>query len=219
MISFAEKLTFWNIANLFFGAIFSFFLMVMISCAIFSKILSKYNKNQQIREISKKAYVDFYQKKSNMKDRIISSIVYEIKEISQQSFPDKKFPLYELSINEILNGVMIVQKKLKRFIDYPLCKDIKNVHVATLLSFEENVARPVINIYNNKTFKVFYRSYRTVKAAFNIINPVFYMKKILYLTVFKKGKKDIILICLDFIGNCCYEIYNNDKELTESRVY
>lgn len=213
MINFAEKLTFWNIANLFFGAVFAFFLMVMLSCALFSKILSKYNKNHQIREISKKAYVDFYQKKNNMKDKIISSLIYEIKEISQQSFPDKKYPLYELSINEILGGILIVQRKLKRFIDHPLCKDIKNVHIATLLSFEENVAQPIMNFYNHKTFQLLYRSYKMAKSAFNIVNPIFYMKKILYLTVFKKGKKDIIIICLDFVGNCCYEIYNNEKNL------
>ena len=31
-------------------------------------------------------------------------------------------------------------------------------------------------------------------------------------TIFKKGKKDIVLICLDFIGNCTYEIYTIDKD-------
>lgn len=211
LISFAGKITFFNIVNIIFGAIFGFFLMVMIFSAITSKVLSKYNKDNHIREISKKAYADFYLKGSKMKDKIISSLIYEIKEVSQQAHPDKKYPLYELSINEILGGIAIIQRKLKRVVNHPLCKDIKNMHVSTILSIEENIAKPVLKVYNNKTFKVLYKSYRATRIVLNVVNPIFYIKKIMYLTIFKKGKKDMIIICLDFIGNCCFEIYNAEK--------
>ena len=218
MYNYFLSVTFFNIFNLIFGIMFGFFFMVMITSAILSKVLSKYNKDSKIREISKKAYTDFYAKKDTMKDRILGSFLYELKEVSQMSYPDKKYPLYELSINELVDGVMILQKKLKRFISHPLCRDIKKLHISTILSIEENIAKPVMAVYNNKVFKFFYKAFKITRTILNIVNPIFYIKKILSFTVFKRGKKDVVLIGLDFIGNCCYEVYNPVKDKNSVNV-
>lgn len=204
-------LTFFNVINLLFGILFGFILMAMIASAILAHVLSKYNKDDKIREISKRAYNDFYLKQEHMKDKIISSLVYEINEVSSQCYPDKKFPLYELSINEILGGIMILHGKLNKFINHPLCNNLKNVHVSTILSIEENIAKPVMTIYNKKIVRFLYKSYKIFRTITNFVNPIFYIKKIMSKTIFKKGKKDIVLICLDFIGNCTYEIYTIEK--------
>lgn len=217
MINLIFGLTFFNILNLIFGIIFGFLFMVMITCAILSKVLSKYNKDSNIREVSKRAYADFYLKKDGMKDKIVSAILYEIKEVSQQCYPDKKYPFYELSINEIIGGLLILQGKLKRFVNHPLCKDLKNVHIATILSLESNI-KPVMNMYHKKPVKLLYKSFKLARMVFNVINPIFYIKKIMSWTVFRKGQKDIVIICLDFIGNCCYEIYTIEKNNTTSTL-
>ena len=44
----------------------------------------------------------------------------------------------------------------------------------------------------------------------NFINPLYYIKLIVRKTLFKQGKKDVILIGLDFIGNTVYEIYEKE---------
>lgn len=212
---YSEKLSILNIANIFFGAFFGFFVMVMVSCAIISLILKRFNQNEEIRRISKKAYTDFYLIKNTMKDKMISSMIFEIKEVSKLVYPNKKYPLYELSINDILSGLMILSKSLKKVVDHPLFKDLKNVHIATFISFEENYAKPIYKLYNHKVFKTFYKSYKTVRMVLNLINPIFYIKKIIYLSAFKQGKKDLILIGLDFVGNCFYEIYQNNEEKLE----
>ena len=32
----------------------------------------------------------------------------------------------------------------------------------------------------------------------------------------KRGKKDLLIIALDFIGNTTYEVYNREKDLQKS---
>ena len=104
MISLTSQFTFTNALNIILGAIIGFLLMAMISCAILSIVLSKSNKNSKIRSISKKAYTDFFLGKKGMKDKILSSVIYEVKEVSRLCYPSKKNPMYELSINDMLNG-------------------------------------------------------------------------------------------------------------------
>ena len=91
-----------------------------------------------------------------MKDKLTSSIIYEIQEVSRLCYPSKKNPMYELSINDMLYGLLIIQKKLKRFVNHPLCKDIKDIHISKILSLEDIFKKP-ISIITNKKFKIAYK--------------------------------------------------------------
>ena len=210
MISLTSQFTFTNALNIILGAIIGFLLMAMISCAILSLVLSKSNKNKKIRTISKKSYTDFFLGKKDMKDKLTSSIIYEIQEVSRLCYPSKKNPMYELSINDMLYGLLIIQKKLKRFVNHPLCKDIKDIHISKILSLEDIFKKP-ISIITNKKFKIAYKIFNILKGIINLFNPIFYIRKIMQFTILKQGKKDILLICLDFVGNSTYEIYNNSN--------
>lgn len=213
MINIYLSLSLLNIFNFVFGIIFGFILMIMIACGIFSKVISKYNKSKQIRNISKDAYLNYYKKQQKMNDKIIKSLIYEITEISKLKYPDKKYPYFELSINDIMNGLLLIQRKLKRVVSNPLFKDIKYLHISKVLELEENLAKPVYKISKNKFVKILYEIFIVIKSIFNIINPIFYMKVIIKHTLFKKGKKDLIIVCLDFVGNTTYEIYDNKNNL------
>ena len=105
-----------NITNLIIGITFGFFVMIILSCAIISKKMKKYNENDNIRNISISAYEDFYLKKYSMKDKIISSIIYEVKTVSKEIHPDKKHPLYELSINYVMKMIVLYYKFITLFL-------------------------------------------------------------------------------------------------------
>ena len=213
MLSLSLNIELSNILNLLFGVILGFFIMVILACAILSNKLKKQNKSKEIRNISNKAYYTYFNTDKSAKDKIISSLLYEVKEVSTLSYPDKENPIYELSINDIIFGLKTIQKKLKKIISYPLFKDIKNVHIATLLSLEEKIARPVIKANKNKFIKFIKFCMKVITSLINLINPIFYIRKIMNLIMIKRGKKDLILISLDFIGNTTYEIYNKEKDL------
>ena len=212
MYNLAEKLSISNIFNLGFGVFLGFFLMVVISIVIISLYVKKNNKNEEIRQISKRTYTNFYLKENNMKDKITSSLIYEVKEVSKLVYPDKKHPLFELSINEILNGINLVQHKLNRIVKHPLFKEIKNVHISSLLNLE-TIAKPALLVSKNKFFKLGKTIFNIFKTILNLFNPLFYIKKLLNVVLSKKGKKEIGIITLDFIGNTIYDIYKGENNL------
>lgn len=216
MLNLSLNIQLSNVLNLLLGVVLGFFIMVILACAILSKTLKKHNKVEQIREISNRSYNEHFMSSNNAKDTIISSLSYEIKEVSILCHPDKNHPYYELSINDILFAITHVQKKLKKFISHPLCKDIKKIHLTTLLTLEDKVYKPVKKVSNNKFIKVLSYAWKVISSIINLVNPVFYMRKIMNYVLIKRGKKDLIIIALDFIGNTTYEIYNREKDLQKT---
>lgn len=208
-------ISFGNIMNLILGITLGFFVMIILTCAIISKKFTKKNENIEIRKISNISYNDYYLKNVKMNDKLISSLLFEVKEVSKLIYEDKKYPLYELSINDLINALTIIQKRLKSITSHPLCQDLKHVHIATILSVEENITRPLLILYNNKITKVFLLANKLIRIVLNIFNPIYYIKRIITYFTMKRGKKDLILIVLDYIGNTTYEIYNHSKEKGE----
>lgn len=202
-----------NIVNLILGMMLGFMIMLAIFCAIISKFLSKQNKNNKIRNISKNAYYNFFNQSKNTKDAIFNSLYYEVKEVSSLVYEDKENAIYELSINDIIKAFKILQRKIVKIVDHPLCNDIKHINISKLIYLEENIAKPVIIFYKNKFTKFFYKAYKIIKSILNIFNPIFYMRIILNKLLIKKGKKEVMLIAFDFIGNTVYETYSNENNL------
>ena len=194
MMILTSQLSMSNIINLLMGIIFGFFLMVIISCAFITKKLSKNNKNEDIREISSRKYTTHFSlnKKEKINDKISNSVIYEVKEVSKIVYASKL--------------------KLKKIFENPLCKDIKKIHISSIINLKEKIYNPAIKIYNN-FFKAFNKILSIFWLLLNIINPLFYIKKFMKLFFIKKGKKDAAIICLDAIGNCCYDIYNRESNL------
>lgn len=216
MISLSLNIQLSNILNLLLGVVLGFFFMVILACAIFSKTLKKRNKSEKIREISKRAYTENFLAKSSVKDKIIHSIYYEIKEVSTLCYPDKQHPVYEISINDLFFAITHIQNKLKKLISNPLFKDIKNIHITTLVNFEDKIYKPVRKVNNNKFVQGLKFAWKIIFSFINLVNPVYYMRIILNYFLSKRGKKDLFIIALDFIGNTTYEIYNREKDLQKS---
>lgn len=206
-------ITFGNIINLLLGILLGFMIMLAVFCGVISRLLSKQNKNDKIRNISKNAYYNYFDKNDNTKDAILNSLIYQVKEVSSLVYPNDENAIYELSINDIIKALKIVQKKTQKIVDHPLCQDIKYIHISKLIYLEENIAKPIINISKIKIIRMFHKAVNIVRKMLNIFNPIFYMRMIINKMLIKKGKKEVILITYDFIGNTIYEIYNNENNL------
>lgn len=206
-------ITFGNIINLLLGILLGFMIMLAIFCGVISRFLSRQNKNDKIRNISKNAYYNYFTNNKNTKDAILNSLIYQVKEVSSLVYPNDENAIYELSINDIIKAFKILQRKIVKIVDHPLCNDIKHINISKLIYLEENIAKPVIIFYKNKFTKFFYKVYKIIKSILNIFNPIFYMRIILNKLLIKKGKKEVMLIAFDFIGNTVYETYSNENNL------
>jgi len=209
-ITLFENMTFGNVVNILFGILFGAIISAVVFTGIYAKkVQSKYS-NPEIRKISVNAYNNDYVKAKKMKDKVVGALKTEIEDVAKLSYPHKKYPLYELSVNDVINGILIIQKKLKTVVSNPLFKDIKYMHISSLLSLEE-IAKPITKIVNNKFIKFCMKVWNYIKPVVNILNPVWWIKFIISKTVFKQGKKDVIILAFDFVGNTTYEIYNDEK--------
>ena len=212
MISFTS-ITFFNIFNLILGIILGFLIMLAIFSVFISRFLAKQNKNNDIRNISKKTFYTYLNSNSKIKEKIFKSLLFETKEVVNLIHPDNENAIYELSINDVIKTLRLLEKKIRTIIEHPLCNDIKHVSIAKLIYLEQTIAKPVIILYKNKFVKVFYKAIMIGKNILNIFNPIFYMRLILNKILIKKGRKEILLITLDFVGNTVFEIYNNENNL------
>ena len=212
MISFTS-VTFFNIFNLILGIILGFMIMLAIFSVFISRFLSKQNQNDEIRNISKKAYFTYLNSNSKIKDQIFKSLLYETKEVVNLIHPNNEQAIYELSINDIIKTLRLLERKITTIINHPLCKDIKHISIAKLIYLEQTFAKPVIVLYKNKFVKLFYKAIIIGKNILNVFNPIFYMRLILNKILIKKGRKEVLLISLDFVGNTVFEIYTNESNL------
>ena len=203
MISFTS-ITFFNIFNLILGIILGFLIMLAIFSVFISRFLAKQNKNNDIRNISKKTFYTYLNSNSKIKEKIFKSLLFETKEVVNLIHPDNENAIYELSINDVIKTLRLLEKKIRTIIEHPLCNDIKHVSIAKLIYLEQTIAKPVIILYKNKFVKVFYKAIMIGKNILNIFNPIFYMRLILNKILIKKGRKEILLINLDFVGNTVF---------------
>ena len=209
--------SFSNGLSIFLGIAFGFSLMVMIMALVVSNKFKKLNKNENVREISRDAYEKYYHNKDKMKEKLTNSLFYIFKQNEIVASNNKNNPIYELSINEIIDGLKIISKRLEKIVYHPLFKEFKNIHITTILSLER-ISKPALKIYNHKITKVFIYIYKVLWFIINLINPVYYLKIILKKTIFKQGKDEIVIICFDYVGNIAYEIYQPKKIYKESEL-
>lgn len=212
MFNLAYEFKISNITTLIFGVIAGFFMMIAISCAIYSKIMHKKNKNEHIRSISKKAYGLFKDSDKSLQLKLKDSLFYEIKEVIKLVYPDKENAIFELSINDIIFGIKKINIKLKNIVNHPLCNDIKTIHISFLFNVNNKLISPFKKVSNSKLTKFAKIVYKTVWHFINLINPVFYMKLIMNKIIAKTSHKDLFIIGLDIIGNTCYDIYSVAKK-------
>ena len=81
--------------------------------------------------------------------------------------------LLEISINDLFFAISTVQKKLKKLVSHPLFKDLKNIHITTLVNFEDKIYKPVRKVSNNKFVSVIMFAWKIIFSIINLVNPVF----------------------------------------------
>lgn len=217
MLSLSYKLEFGNITTMLWGLLTGFFIMVVISCAIIAAKLNKKSKNPKIREISKKAYGNYKASKAKLQNKLISALYYEVSEAIKLVHPDNNNAFFELSINEIIDGIKSVNTTLKKIINHPLCKDIKKIHILFIFDVNNKVITPVKKIISKNVTKAFILLSDIFWRIVNLVNPVYYMRKFLLKIISKKGRKDLFIISFDIIGNACYDIYYKANFVDKSK--
>lgn len=100
-------------------------------------------------------------------------------EISRYYFPESKYPLYELSIQELLDLSKYIIQRINNIMDGKVIRRFKNYRVASIM--EALNARKKIN--NSKLMQVtrklkLQQVYSASRAVLNYANPIYWFRKL-----------------------------------------
>ena len=150
--------------------------------------------------------------------KLTFDLSYElIEEISHYFFPESKYPMLELSINEFLMLNHYVTDRIDALLNKPLLKNTKNVRVTRFVQMYDKKK----SIDRNKVVKSL-KKYKVDKVAkygsmaLNAVNPVYWFRKAVIKTSMDAMTKKISVVVIGIVGEETVKVYSKklfDKEV------
>ncbi len=243
--SFFEKLsralTFQTLFVLLTGVILGF---VICSTIYGVLILSSLNNKKRVRldkelnidadEVKIKNEIEIIKKKFvqqtdglAVKERFEAlgpSLMDTINIVASSYYPHSKYPLYELSISELILFLRYLSYRIEGIFDTPILRPFKNMTISQIIKIidtqkkisENKVVKKINNPVTNKFKKV-------MLGILNYANPVYWVKKLVMGTAINIATKKICLIVIDIVGdetNKTYSkaIFNKERNLYSEEI-
>ena len=142
--------------------------------------------------------------------KLTFELSYElIEEISKYFFPESKYPMLELSVNELLNLNHYITNRLDDILDKPILKNTKNLQITKIMSMYDKKRA----IEQNKLIKAAkkYKVGKIVKygaAAINVVNPVYWFRKLVINTSVDVMTRKVCLVVIGIVGEETTKVYS-----------
>ena len=142
--------------------------------------------------------------------KLTFELSYElIEEISKYFFPESKYPMLELSVNELLNLNHYITNRLDDILDKPILKNTKNLQITKIMSMYDKKKA----IEQNKLIKAAkkYKVGKIVKygaAAINVVNPVYWFRKLVINTSVDVMTRKVCLVVIGIVGEETTKVYS-----------
>lgn len=149
--------------------------------------------------------------------RLSFEVSYElIEEISRYFFPNSKYPMYELSVNELLELNHYITDRIDEILEVPVLKNAKKAKIIT-----------IVNLYEKKKAIQDSRVARTAKKlklgkvaryggmALNAVNPVYWFRKLVLSTSIDAMTRKLCVAIIGVVGEETAKVYSKklfDKE-------
>ena len=155
-----------------------------------------------------------FKRKKKLGNQTIAKLTFEmsyelVEEISSYFFPDSKYPMLELSVNEILSLNHYITDRLDKILDKPILKNTKNLQITKIVRMYEKKKA----IDQNRLVKAAkkYKVAKVVKyggAIVNAVNPVYWFRKLVVNTSIDVVTKKVCLVIIGIVGEETTNIYS-----------
>ena len=145
-------------------------------------------------------------------------------EVARYYFPKSKYPIYELSIQEMLDLSNYITNRLEELVNGKLFKIFKNYRVVTII----NILNTRKKINNSKLMKLtrklkFQQIYSGARAVINLANPIYWFRKLAIKPTTVVVTKEICKYIINIFGEETNKIYSkvifksedNEEEIEE----
>ena len=136
--------------------------------------------------------------------------------ISTRYYPNSKYPMLELSIDETILLFGYIQKRLDEILDKRILRLFKRAKISTIYDISVKSSR----IVKSKTYEVsksVTKGVNTAKKALNVLNPAWWFRKTIIDTAIAKIMDKLYLVLIAIVGEETYKIYSkkflNDESL------
>ncbi|MCF7924894.1 MAG: hypothetical protein K9L64_07320 [Candidatus Izimaplasma sp.] len=149
--------------------------------------------------------------------RVSFDLSYELmEEIASHYFPEAKYPMYEITVEELLELNRYITKRIEEMVNGKFLKHFKNFRISSLINLLH--MKKVIDdsklMRLNRKFKLskFYNMGRTVV---NYANPVFWFRRLAIKPTTEVATKEICKYIIAVVGEETNNIYS--KSFAEHR--
>lgn len=148
---------------------------------------------------------------------LVSSLVKNIASIYS---PDARFPLYEVTIDEFLDLMKYLSKRISEILDYNDITYIRKINLNTIIS----VKNLSFDIKNSRVVQISKKYHINnilsgFKLLINIVNPLYWVRKFVVNRSFDIVEKRICASVIRIVGGEAFNIYSKnivkDVELIE----
>ena len=231
----------WFVDNFInFGSLFSFLFGVYFGAVIFVlyylfTVLNSLNKKRylvnvqeydvdgkEIELIVKQAQEDFKNKELRGEAGNIGHCINLVKQmvvdIATKFFPESKYPLLEISIDECLILTGYITKRLEELLDHRGIRMLRKIKISTIVGWT-NVKKTVDDTAIMQTTKKYKlkQKFQAVMGAINIVNPVYWFKRIVVNKSMDLVIRKICIVVIGIVGEETYKIYS--KRVFNEEMY
>lgn len=224
IISIIENINFSSVLTLITGIIIGFVLCAVIYICL---VLSAFKKegvvqdttvinvdNEVIMKLiqsSKNEYIeDSANLSTNSKLNLVKEISFRlINDIAKVYYPDSNYPIYELNIDELIVLCHYITDRINSIFKGPILSHMKRLKVSQvvkIIDFKKKIDENKLVKAANKA-KV-PKILSGLSKVINIINPVYWVQKLMIETTMSIATKKISLLIIDVIGEETTKVYS-----------
>jgi len=132
-----------------------------------------------------------------------------VEEIASYFFPESKYPMLELSVNELLNLTHYITDRIDELLDKPVIKNTKNMQVTKIMQMydkkkqveESKIVKAAKKMKLPKVLKY-------GGAVVNAVNPVYWFRKVVITTSLNAMTRKICLVVIGIVGEETTKVYS-----------
>jgi len=137
-----------------------------------------------------------------------------VQEIAQHYFPDSKYPMYELSLEELMDLAGYITKRINGLLDTRFLRHFKNYRISTIV----NILNKKKAIDNSKLMKLsrkykISKIYSVGRTVVNVANPIFWFRKLAIKPSVTLVTKEVCKYIIEIFGEETNKVYS--KKLFE----
>ncbi|MFW5888825.1 MAG: hypothetical protein ACOCUD_00430 [Bacillota bacterium] len=135
---------------------------------------------------------------------------YELlEEIASHYFPDAKYPIYEITVEELLELNRYITKRIEEMVNGKILKHFKNYRISSLINMLH--MKKVIDdsklMKLNRKFKLS-KIYNVSRAVLNYANPVYWFRRLAIKPTTEVVTKEICKYIIAIVGEETNNIYS-----------